>query len=109
EGVDYTNRISGSPRGANAMQLQDMIIVSVDDHIVEPPNVFDQHLPRKYKDQAPKCVKNDKGEDIWLFQGMPTVNFALNAVAGRPREELGFEPNSFEHIRKGCYDVHARI
>jgi predicted TIM-barrel fold metal-dependent hydrolase len=30
-------------------------------------------------------------------------------VAGRPKEELGFEPNSFEHIRKGCYDPTARL
>src|SRR4030095_16704011 len=91
-GVDYTNELRSpavlNSAGASAMQLEDMIIVSVDDHIVEPPTVFDQHLPRKYKDKAPKCTKNDKGEDIWLFEGLPTVNFALNAVAGRPREEL---------------------
>jgi predicted TIM-barrel fold metal-dependent hydrolase len=91
------------------MRKEDMIIVSVDDHIVEPPDVFAQHLPASYRDRAPQCVQNDKGEFQWMFEGIPTVNFALNAVAGRPREELGFEPNSFDHIRRGCWDFNARI
>jgi predicted TIM-barrel fold metal-dependent hydrolase len=54
-------------------------------------------------------VREDTGEFNWYFEGRRGVNFALNAVAGRPKEELGFEPNSFEHIRKGCYDATARL
>ncbi|MBV9508862.1 MAG: amidohydrolase [Caulobacteraceae bacterium] len=91
------------------MRMEDMVIVSVDDHIVEPPNMFDQHIPLKYKDRAPSCKKTPTGEFSWEFEGQFTVNFALNAVAGRPKEELGFEPNSYEHIRKGCYDPTARL
>ena len=32
------------------MNVEDMILVSVDDHVVEPPDMFDGHLPAKYKD-----------------------------------------------------------
>ena len=32
------------------MRTEDMILVSVDDHVVEPPDMFDGHLPAKYKD-----------------------------------------------------------
>ena len=32
------------------MQLEDLILVSVDDHVVEPPDMFDNHLPAKWKD-----------------------------------------------------------
>ncbi|WP_439569793.1 amidohydrolase family protein [Sphingopyxis sp.] len=91
------------------MRKEDMVIFSVDDHIVEAPHIFDQHLPLIYKDRAPKCRETDNGEFNWEFEGKFTINFALNAVAGRPKEELGFEPNSFDHIRKGCYDPVARI
>jgi len=91
------------------MQMEDMVIVSVDDHIVETPDIFDKHLPAKWKNRAPRCVKADTGEFNWEFEGKFTTNFALNAVAGRPKEELGFEPNSFEQIRKGCYDPKARL
>ena len=34
---------------------------------------------------------------------------ALNAVAGRPKEEYGLEPQSLDEIRPGCYDVHERV
>ena len=91
------------------MRMEDMVIVSVDDHFVEGPDVFKNHLPQKWQDAAPQCVKEPSGAFNWYFEGRRGVNFALNAVAGRPREELGFEPNSYEHIRKGCYDPKARL
>jgi predicted TIM-barrel fold metal-dependent hydrolase len=33
----------------------------------------------------------------------------LNAVAGRPREEYGIEPMSYDEMRRGCWDVHERV
>ena len=36
------------------MRLEDMILISVDDHVVEPPDVFEHTLPAKYKDIAPR-------------------------------------------------------
>ncbi len=36
-------------------------------------------------------------------------NVGLNAVAGRPPEEYGFEPTRLSQMRAGCYDVRARI
>jgi hypothetical protein len=36
-------------------------------------------------------------------------NVALNAVAGRPKEEYGLEPQGLDEIRAGCYNVDERI
>ena len=91
------------------MQLDDMIIVSVDDHVVEPPDLFERHLPAKYADIAPHIVHKDDGTDVWSFQGFEVPNIGLNAVAGRPKEEYGIDPTSFEEIRDGCFDVEKRI
>jgi len=91
------------------VQIDDMIIVSVDDHIVEPPDMFQRHLPAKYRDLAPRVVHKDNGTDVWLFNGIEIPNVGLNAVAGRPKEEYGIEPTSFDELRPGCYDVNARI
>lgn len=91
------------------MQMNDMVIVSVDDHIIEPPEVFVRHVPAKWKDSAPRMTKNAAGLDAWLYEGKLMASFALNAVVGRPREELGFEPSSYDQIRKGCWQVDARI
>jgi hypothetical protein len=91
------------------VEMKDMILVSVDDHVVEPANMFERHTPAKYKDRMPKITAGAQGEDIWVFDGMTVPNMALNAVAGRPKEEYGMEPTAFSQLRKGCYDVDARI
>ena len=91
------------------MQADDLILVSVDDHVVEPPGMFEQHLPVQYKSLAPKVVRKKDGTDVWYFNGNQIPNLALNAVVGRPPEEYGMEPTSYEQLRPGCYDVHERI
>jgi predicted TIM-barrel fold metal-dependent hydrolase len=91
------------------MDTNDLVLVSVDDHVVEPPNVFEGRLPAKYADLAPKFTTRDDGTSAWVYEGAELTNIALNAVAGRPPEEYGFEPTSFDQIRKGTYDIHERI
>jgi len=91
------------------MQLKDLVLVSVDDHVVEPPDMFDRHVPAAYRDKAPRVIRTAGGDDIWEYEGQLRPNVGLNAVAGRPPEEYGFEPTSFRQMRRGCYDVHERV
>lgn len=91
------------------MNRDDMILISVDDHIIEPPDMFVNHLPRKYHDDAPQLVHRDDGTDVWTFRDRVIPNAALNAVAGRPKDEYGMEPQGLDEIRPGCYDVNERV
>jgi predicted TIM-barrel fold metal-dependent hydrolase len=91
------------------MQINDLILISVDDHLVEPPDMFTEHIPAKYRDRAPKVVRTEDGSDVWVFEGTVIPNVGLNAVAGRPKEEYGVEPTAFDEMRRGCYDVHERV
>jgi len=91
------------------MQLEDMILVSVDDHVVEPPHVFEGRLPAKYVDLAPRLITREDGTSAWVYDGAEVPNVALNAVAGRPPEEFGMEPTSFAEIRRGTWDIHQRV
>jgi predicted TIM-barrel fold metal-dependent hydrolase len=91
------------------MNVEDMIFVSVDDHVVEPPDLFEGRLPAKYADAAPRVEKTAKGDDVWVYNGVTIPNVGLNAVAGRPREEYGIEPTSFDEMRRGCFDIHERV
>jgi hypothetical protein len=34
------------------MHVDDMILISIDDHSIEPPDMFEQHMPAKYRDVA---------------------------------------------------------
>ena len=91
------------------MKIEDLIIVSVDDHIVEPPTMYDQHLSVQHKALAPELRKDRNGADFWLYEGKRTGAIGLNAVVGRVKEEYGCEPVSLEHMRKGSWDIHARV
>jgi predicted TIM-barrel fold metal-dependent hydrolase len=92
------------------MQMDDMILVSIDDHMIEPPDLFENHVPAKWKDEAPKVVRNENGVDEWVFQGQSTSTpFGMAATVGWPREEWGFNPGSYAELRPGCFDVHQRV
>jgi predicted TIM-barrel fold metal-dependent hydrolase len=92
------------------MRMDDMILVSIDDHMVEPPDIFKNHVPKKYLDQAPKVVRNAEGQDEWVFQGQKTSTpFGMAAAVGWPREQWGFNPAGFSELRPGCFDVHERV
>jgi len=91
------------------MNLEDLILVSVDDHVIEPPDMFDGRVPAKYKDKAPRMIQREDGASAWVYEGAEITNVALNAVAGRPKEELGIEPTSLAELRPGCYDINARV
>ncbi len=98
-------RVSGSA----PLVLDDLILISVDDHAVEPPDMFERHLPARWRDVAPRVVRREDGSDVWLYEGREIPNIGLNAVAGRPPEEYGMEPTSFDELRPGCYDIHERV
>ena len=51
------------------MQMNDMILVSVDDHVCEPPDMWEQHLSPKWKDRAPRFVTKEDGTNLWVFEG----------------------------------------
>ena len=93
------------------MQMDDMILVSIDDHMVEPPDMYENHVPDKWKDLVPKVVRNtETGVDEWEFQGAKTSTpFGMAATVGWPKEEWGFNPGSYSELRPGCFDVHERV
>jgi predicted TIM-barrel fold metal-dependent hydrolase len=91
------------------LDIDDLILISVDDHVIEPPDLFVNHLPQRYLDRAPKLVRNDEGSDVWMFGSLVMETAALNAVAGRPKDEYGMEPQSLDEVRPGCYDVGERV
>lgn len=91
------------------MEMNDLVLVSVDDHLVEPPDLFKNHIPAKYRDDVPELIQRPDGTDAWVFEGQEATNVGLNAVAGRPPDEYGAEPTKLSEIREGCYDIHERI
>ena len=91
------------------MDKNDMVIISVDDHVTEPPDMFDKHLSAADLKTAPKFCVDENGKNYWSYQGMFMPSVGLNAVVGRLPEEYGMEPSSLEEMRDGVYKVDDRI
>jgi len=84
-------------------------IISVDDHLIEPPDLFEGRMPSHLVDAAPRVVELEGGRQAWEYEGRLYPNVGLNAVAGRRREDWSMDPARFEEMRPGCYDIDARV
>jgi predicted TIM-barrel fold metal-dependent hydrolase len=94
------------------VDLNEMILVSVDDHVVEPPSMADymrDHVPAEFKGRVPRVITRGDGTQSWLIEGEMVSTFGLNASAGRVPTEWGLGESSYDIVRAGCFDVHERI
>jgi predicted TIM-barrel fold metal-dependent hydrolase len=86
-----------------------MQLISVDDHLIEPPGVWQERVPARHRDAAPRVVELEGGQQVWQYQGKQYATLGLNAVAGKPFEEFGNEPTRYEDMMPGAYDPVARV
>jgi predicted TIM-barrel fold metal-dependent hydrolase len=102
-------------------------IISVDDHVIEPPHVWQSRLPARLRDAGPRVVRDTyavdwssgiqafrKGgdgpmTDWWVYEDFAWCHQMLNACAGYDESEWWFGPIGFDQMRPGCYDPAARI
>ena len=62
-------------------------LFSTDDHLVEPPDMFEGRLAAKFQAEAPRVVETEEGHEVWHFDGRVFFQVGLNAVVGRKRED----------------------
>ena len=104
------------------------LIISVDDHIMEPKDLWQRELPEKMRAQGPRVVQDkvrlefsgghygftrgaEDGQmcDIWLFEDAAIPTGFLHGPAGVPREEQRNVAARYEDLRPGTYDQTARL
>jgi hypothetical protein len=83
-------------------------LISVDDHVLEPPHVWVDRVPAKDRDRAPHMVVEGDME-YWLYDGKRFPSSGLSAVAGKSKEEFSPEAVTYAEMRPGCYDPTARL
>jgi predicted TIM-barrel fold metal-dependent hydrolase len=101
-------------------------IVSVDDHVVEPPDLWTSRLPAAYLDRGPRVVRDtarfnftggvfsyekgvDGGDpcDWWLYDDLVYPFPKLSAAVGF--DELDVTPVTYDEIRPGCWKQKDRL
>ncbi len=102
-------------------------IVSVDDHVIEPANVWQDRLPAKYRAVGPRVIQeagnmnfvggnftyepDPDGQlcDWWIYEDKRVPQTRLSAAAGFDRDEVKVVGITYEEMRDGCYDPKARL
>ena len=87
-------------------------MISVDDHLIEPPNLWQDRLPAKYRELGPRWISDEHGES-WLYRGekrIPYDAMSTNGAVYPPenRAEM-FRPLAWSEVPAACYDPQARI
>src|SRR3954451_11638444 len=82
-------------------------LFSVDDHIVEPADVWTKRLPKKFQEKGPHVIEAD-GRQFWVFEDQRSATMGLNAVAGKDPKDWGTDPVRFADLIPGCYEPAAR-
>jgi hypothetical protein len=86
-----------------------LTVVSVDDHVVEPPDLFEGRMPEKLADRTPFVVELKNGAHAWYIDGALETTIGLSAVAGRPHDQWNRDPARFTEMRPGCWRIDERI
>jgi len=103
-------------------------MISVDDHVMEPKELWQEQLPASLRDRGPRTVREkvklsfkgghygfernaEDGQwcDVWLFDDLVTPTGLLHAPAGVPRDEQRNIPAVYEDFRDGTWDQTARL
>jgi predicted TIM-barrel fold metal-dependent hydrolase len=85
-------------------------IVSADTHVLEPPDIWTNHLPAEYQDDAPKLVKDLEGGDAWQFAGVADPDpIGLVSTPGKRFEEFRWHGATYDDIRAACHNGKERV
>jgi predicted TIM-barrel fold metal-dependent hydrolase len=85
-------------------------IIDADCHILEPPDIWKNHLGSKWQEKAPKLVKDYQGGDAWLTAvgGQPDP-IGLVSTPGMPFDKFRWYGVTYEEARAGCYNGAERL
>ena len=106
-------------------------IISVDDHIIEPPNVWQDRIPKKYLDVGPRIVRapvkelgfiggkfwaepgqpGDPGDpvDWWFYEDLRRPLTRLDSAVGVDRDQVTLKGITYDDMRPGSYQLKPRL
>jgi len=95
-------------RADPAPRIRRYTVVSVDDHVLEPADVFEGRLPTRFAELAPRVTHRD-GADWWIFEDEQIPVLGADIVQSWEPGKGYSGPVSFEDARPGTWDIHERV
>jgi predicted TIM-barrel fold metal-dependent hydrolase len=103
-------------------------LISVDDHVIDPPSLWTDRLSSKYLDRAPrierrrvervenptkhtKLIESEdaKWADVWMYDDLAKPLSAGNVAIGPVRQWGNWVNVTYEEIEPGCWQQGARL
>ncbi len=103
-------------------------IISVDDHVIEPPHLWREWLPERYRADGPRVERHPCARmgyvggvfsyevgtegtpcDWWRFGDALIPRTRVESAVGFEREQVTVTPITYEDMRPGCFDPTARL
>jgi predicted TIM-barrel fold metal-dependent hydrolase len=104
------------------------LIISADDHVIEPPDLWQSRLPAHLRDRGPRVVPHpsdgarmERGvwhlepggvgpaAAFWHYEDLVKPLCSNEAAAGLAEDEVETTPIGFDGIRPGCWQPAARL
>lgn len=96
-------------------------IISVDDHVLEPPDLLQSRLPARYRDRGPRIARlrvrregarwfeaaDGNWCDVWLYDDLFSPLIMLSAAVGF--DHLSFDVTTFDEVRPGAWRQKERL
>ncbi|MCB0994813.1 MAG: amidohydrolase [Acidimicrobiales bacterium] len=84
-------------------------IVSADDHLTEPPHMFEGRVPRRFADVAPRVERDEHGHDWWVFDHERVPLLGSDSWQGFEPGHAYLGQVNFDDLHPAVYDIHERV
>ncbi len=84
-------------------------IISVDDHVLEPPELFVTRMPASMRDAAPHVEYDGEEVPYWVFDDLRLPILPTDGAVGRPVREWNRAPQKYEEFRRAVWDPATRL
>jgi predicted TIM-barrel fold metal-dependent hydrolase len=100
------------------------LIISVDDHVIEPPDLWKRWLPSALRDGGPKVMRapymiddatqvhvaaSGPETDFWAYEDVRVAIKNGSAAAGLDASEIDYRPVSYAEMRPGFFELKPRL
>jgi predicted TIM-barrel fold metal-dependent hydrolase len=83
-------------------------IIDCDQHVIEPPDLWEKCLPQKYQAQAPQRVKDEDGGDAWLL-GENVESLGLVSAMNATPKTLKWTGVKYDEMHPGIFEPKGRL
>ena len=84
-------------------------VISVDDHVLEPLDLFDDRVPGRSRDAVPRPFFDDDGLPYWLIDETLYSLRMANGPMGYPMNQWSGAPLKMEEFKQAVWDPAARL